>query len=337
MLTIAAALLLGQLGSPVFEAPPPSAVSPSGAVSQPLSPATDGGTVSVAGPLSVTSATTTHGLVSQALATPGAPTVTNVGTAGSTTDTYAVQATIDLLGVLATVDSATTSTTTANATLSSTNYNAISWTAVPGAQCYLVRRTAAGGTPSTTGVIATVCGGALSYNDTGAAGDGSGAPTVDTSASIFAGGLPASGMGLSVKNGAGICLTGDSPCTGYIYRTGSAVGAIGLGFGGSTAYFDSIADWSGSAPLNLTHNAGTKIGSSGTAVKNHLSGACTPSAGVCTQIADTSAAATSACLATSTATGGTSPCYCTVAAGTGFTPTCPGTTTAPISYVIEDQ
>ena len=103
---------------------------------------------------------------------------------------------------------------------------------------------------------------------------------------------------------------------------------------GSGVYYNSLL----TAQIGLTVGGGTfKVSNTGTAVKNHLSGACTPSAGACSQIADTSAATTSACIVSSTATGGTSPCYCTVAAGVGFTPNCPGTTTAPISYTIEDQ
>ena len=79
----------------------------------------------------------------------------------------------------------TTSTATGNATLNSTNYNTIAWTAVTGAYEYEVWRTAAGGTPSTTGLITTVASNVTTYNDQGAAGNtanGMGFMNVDGSA-----------------------------------------------------------------------------------------------------------------------------------------------------------
>jgi hypothetical protein len=84
----------------------------------------------------------------------GAPsfTVTQQGTAGSTSYTYVVQ------GVLAngaTTPITTVTTSTGNATLSSTNFNRISITAQAGVYQYNVYRSASSGTPATTGGINT--------------------------------------------------------------------------------------------------------------------------------------------------------------------------------------
>jgi len=52
-------------------------------------------------------------------------------------------------------------------------FNRISWPAIDGAQQYLVYRTRAGGTPGSTGLIATVGADSLQVDDTGLEGDGS--------------------------------------------------------------------------------------------------------------------------------------------------------------------
>lgn len=107
------------------------------------------------------------------------------GTAGSTTITYKIVA--KTLSGLVTAASSSITTTTANATLSTTNYNTITWSPVAGAYSYDIYRTAAGGTPSTTGVIANVLATAtLSLNDTGLAGGSETAPTVNTTGTVSA-------------------------------------------------------------------------------------------------------------------------------------------------------
>ena len=113
------------------------------------------------------------GTSTNGLSTPGAPTVTATGTTGATTWTYKIVA-YKSDGSRTPVGAAG-STATGNATLDVTNYNALTWTAVTGASSYYVYRTAAGGTPSTTGYVATTTTNA--YNDTGAAGDTTTAPT----------------------------------------------------------------------------------------------------------------------------------------------------------------
>lgn len=111
-------------------------------------------------------------LLLTALATPNAPTVTPIGTSGSTTYGYKIVAR-NSLGV--SVASAEGTTTTGNAALSATNYNRITWTAVSKAASYDVYRTTGG---ATQGKIGNVTG--LTFDDTGLTGDGSVVPTVTT-------------------------------------------------------------------------------------------------------------------------------------------------------------
>jgi parallel beta-helix repeat protein len=102
-------------------------------------------------------------------------TVTNVGTAGSTTYRYQITA---YDGVGETTGSTIQQTTTGNATLSGTNYNTITWTALPGAYQYKIYRCS--GAACTPALLATVAGNLTSYNDQ-AAGSPSGAvPTTNT-------------------------------------------------------------------------------------------------------------------------------------------------------------
>ncbi len=86
-------------------------------------------------------------------ATPSTPTVVQVtgATAGTTTWTYKVSA-ILANGVYS-LESTGGSVTTGAAILSASQGNKITWTAVTGATLYAIDRTAAGGTPSTTGFI----------------------------------------------------------------------------------------------------------------------------------------------------------------------------------------
>lgn len=94
------------------------------------------------------------------------PVVTPTGTTGATAYTYEVVAANDNGDTL---PSTTTSTATGNATLTAGNYNAVTWAATVGARQYKVVRTASAGTPSTTGLIATVSSLTTTLNDTGLA------------------------------------------------------------------------------------------------------------------------------------------------------------------------
>jgi len=104
--------------------------------------------------------------------TPSAPVVTNQGSAGATTWTYKVVAK-QADGTYSAASAAGT-TTTGNATLTGSNFNRLTWDAVAGAQSYDIYRTAAGGTPSSTGLIGNTSN--LTFDDTGLTGDASTAP-----------------------------------------------------------------------------------------------------------------------------------------------------------------
>ncbi len=94
------------------------------------------------------------------------PTVTNIGTAGSTSYTYTVTATLPGGETSA---ATVRITNTANATLDGTNFNRISWATISGAKGYYIYRTASSGTPASVGRIGTVTAATSSFDDTGIA------------------------------------------------------------------------------------------------------------------------------------------------------------------------
>ena len=132
-----------------------------------------------------------------ALATPAGGAVSVDGTAGSTTITYKVVALAPNGGHSAA--SASITTTTANATLSSTNSNTVTWDPVSGASGYQVWRTAAGGTPSSTGLVGTVGANVFTFTDTGIAGDSATAPTTNTTGGISVARLDVSGASVTAQ------------------------------------------------------------------------------------------------------------------------------------------
>lgn len=135
------------------------------------------GTSTVAGTLSIQG-----GITAAQLTSPGAPTITNGGTAGVVSYSYAVTA---YDGVGETLASSNGNTTTGNATLSATNYNTITWTEISGATSYKIYRTASSGTPATTGLIGTAtatAGTTMSFNDTGLTASGA-VPTLNMTGS----------------------------------------------------------------------------------------------------------------------------------------------------------
>lgn len=100
--------------------------------------------------------------------------VSNIGTPGADTYTYAVVA------VMANGQygrSSTIGTGTGNATLNGTNFNRLTWTDTSGATSYEIRRTQSTGTPASTGLIGTVVAGVQTFDDTGIAGDSTAVPT----------------------------------------------------------------------------------------------------------------------------------------------------------------
>ncbi len=115
-----------------------------------------------------------------ALTTPGSPLVSPQGTPGTSAIGYAIVAK-NITGSSDT--SQVTTVTTAAATLSGTNFNRLTWQAVPGegAGYDIYRVTTNGVSPITTGKIGSVATGVLTFDDTGLAGSGAAAPTVNTS------------------------------------------------------------------------------------------------------------------------------------------------------------
>lgn len=103
-------------------------------------------------------ANSTASNTSTTLAVPAAPTAAVVGTTGSTTYYYWVEAcsTVNPTPICTTVSSASTAVTTANATLSSTNYVSVTWTPVSGATSYQLLRTTTSSAP--TGTVSDLVG-----------------------------------------------------------------------------------------------------------------------------------------------------------------------------------
>lgn len=120
----------------------------------------------------------------KSLATPGAPTVTPQGVGGATNWGYRIVAYL-ADGTLGTAAGAEGTTAAGNANLDMSNYNQITWVAVAGATCYRIWRTTAGGAPATTGLITgAACLTAVTFDDTGFAGDGSAAPDQNVTGAI---------------------------------------------------------------------------------------------------------------------------------------------------------
>jgi hypothetical protein len=181
-------------------------------------------TLDVAGDIhSVGSVLAGGGAKVSGLTVPAAPTITQSGTAGSTSYSYAIAA-VNVNGGSTLLSTAAT-TTTGNATLNSTNFNKVTWTAVTGVFQYKVYRTASSGSPSSTGLIGTVTGpeGAVSttFNDTGIAGT-TAAPTVDTSGQLTATGTALfqnaanSTTAFQIQNAGGSVLLGADTTDGVV-------------------------------------------------------------------------------------------------------------------------
>ncbi|MDE2097918.1 MAG: right-handed parallel beta-helix repeat-containing protein [Patescibacteria group bacterium] len=124
-------------------------------------------------------------LVLSQVPTPSAPTIASVGTTGSTTWAYKTACASDYN--IQSAASTVGSITTGNAVLSSTNYNTVTLTPTNGCSYFLVYRTTSGGTPSSTGLIASVpvSSGSVVLKDTGLTGDYSSAPTLNNTGTLI--------------------------------------------------------------------------------------------------------------------------------------------------------
>ncbi len=191
-----------------------------------------------------------------AMATPATPVITNAGTAGATTDAYKIVAKNGAGATLATTAaSAAGSTTTANATLSATNYNIVTFASVTGAASYDVYRTTAAGTPSTTGKIGSVAAtiadatgiqpATYAFNDTGIAGDGTTAPTANTSGQM-PGGVGSPQLGTPV--GVTATVNGTAGSTTISYKV------VANGTVGTTAASSAATVTTANATLSTTNS-----------------------------------------------------------------------------------
>lgn len=142
-----------------------------------------------------TSLTLQGGMSNTQLPSPSQPSVGRVGTGGTSTYGYKVTA---LDGTGETLPSTERVITNGNAILDGTNYNTVSWTELPGAVQYKVYRTTTNGSPATTGLIATITGGAnITFSDTGIAA-GVAAPVANTTGgATIAGNIQGSSASLS--------------------------------------------------------------------------------------------------------------------------------------------
>ena len=135
----------------------------------------------------------------QAIANPAAPTVTNVGTAGTTAYSYYIVAE-DRRGGL-TLASPAGSTTTGNAVLDVNNYNTIKWNVPPGSGKIHVLK------GDTGTLLATVSNTTTSFNDTGQATSAFTAPTRNATADSFIDGRLTANQ-LAVGNSVAATTTG---------------------------------------------------------------------------------------------------------------------------------
>jgi hypothetical protein len=163
-------------------------------------------------------AVTDSDILLTALATPAAPVITQGGTAGNTNYSYGVT---DVSNV-GSASSTATQTTTGNATLSTTNTNIVTFASIIG-HTYRVIRTAASGTPNSTGLIATVTATAAItvVTDTGITATG-GVPAGNLTGCILAAGpvLTGGGTNGAVSATSGATLTVAQMLAGVIVRTG---------------------------------------------------------------------------------------------------------------------
>ncbi|HET9174671.1 MAG TPA: hypothetical protein VFN56_05355 [Candidatus Saccharimonadales bacterium] len=246
----------------------------------------DGGSAQISGDLGVTGSENIQGsletgggiqggLVIAGLPTPSAPTISPQGTTGSSGYSYVVVA-VSANGST-TPASLAGSTTSGNSVLNSTNYNTVSWTTVAGAVTYYVYRTVSGGTtPTTTGLIGTTS--SNSFNDTGVAGNGAAASSLDTSGQLYVKGIAtfkdptSSATAFQIQNSAGsnvlnidtntqtvsaVSISAPVGVTASLLNAVSTPTVTPSGTTGSTNYSYSVVAITGSGLLSAPSTAGT--------------------------------------------------------------------------------
>ena len=173
------------------------------------------------------------------VAIPATPTAKTNGTAGSTTNAYKV---VGRAGSLQ-APSAAISKTTCAATLTTTDSVTITFVPTPGFLKYDIYRTAAGGTPSSTGRIGMIDAGfntsnvtspTLTFTDTGLTADGSTCPSTNTTGAFVGdltvlGNLALTALGTPATPLATVKGTAGTSTITYkiVARSGSIVTATG--------------------------------------------------------------------------------------------------------------
>jgi hypothetical protein len=230
-----------------------------------------------------------------------APTVTPTG---GTASTWAYKIVARSANASAAA-SAAGQTTTGAATLTGSAYNTITWTAVPSAIYYDVYRTTAATSPTTTGLIGTVYASAAlptTFVDTGLAGDGSTAPTVNTTGALeLATVFDINVIGLAPVQNTVITQIGTAGATNYSY----SVSAVTLS-GTQNASAAAVQTTTGNATLtSVNANVITfkmvpgarsyniyRTATSGTPNTTGLIGSVTPTASATLSFTDTGIAGT---------------------------------------------
>jgi hypothetical protein len=189
---------------------------------------------------------------------PATPSVSQVGSAGSTAYTYKIAARMTD-GRMTQLSSAGT-TATGNATLTGSNYNSLSWSAYSGADAYYVYRTASSGSPSTLGLLDVITG--TTYNDTATpASDG---PVIPSAAGAGRLGLDVLRVGnYTGDNGARVGIEGDFDAHGAVgssgvdgyWTSGKRVEMQFIGGIGNLLAYDRDSSPAHFLPLALNYNA----------------------------------------------------------------------------------
>lgn len=222
-----------------------------------------GSTQTITGPKTFTNDLTALGgkVQGNQIGSPGPPTITNVGTTGSTVALYKVVATTQ--DGRDSIPSDAGSTSTGNATLNGTNYNTITWSAVTGAASYTVLKwNGTAWQKLASGVTGT------SYNDQGGAltaysvasvspGGEVSAQTVTTTGDISVNGGKFIGTAASTPPTPTVTPTGGTGATAYSYAVvgvtadgrdtkESTVGSTstGVAFGSLTQSVYNLVQWS---------------------------------------------------------------------------------------------
>ena len=222
------------------------------------------------------------------LSAPSISSITQSGTAGTTSYSYKVSA--QMSSGYFTPVSAVNTTATGNATLTSTNKNNITWGSVAGALNYYVYRSASSGSPSTTGLIGITTGTTLSDTGLPVTQSTPSASTLSSGTTYFykvtavdnlggetTGSTEISQAVSAANQGIGLTWQPNSGARGYRVYRGTSSGAENVYFNTNTNSFTDYGSGSTSGTMptvntsyatSITNSGNTQIsiGSTGNAV-----------------------------------------------------------------------